>query len=129
MKQLVCICGWKSKLYPDGTMFAGPGGQLSCPDCSSVERNKNIEVYGSVKVITVPPIKGWHADFTRKRVLQTHYYVDGTSLCKKHTYTGDDYLTEETIQIIIEETSGKLSKCSICERRFFDDHQLFSGFK
>lgn len=50
MRQLVCICGWKSELYPDDYLFIGPGGQLGCPECTKSKRNKNIEVYGSVEV-------------------------------------------------------------------------------
>ena len=52
-KYLVCKCGWKSKPYPDETMFAGVGGQLSCPICTKLKRNRNIEVYGNVQSIEV----------------------------------------------------------------------------
>jgi hypothetical protein len=53
-KYLVCSCGWKSKPYPDNAMFAGIGGQLSCPVCTKLKQNRNIEVYGSVEDVQVP---------------------------------------------------------------------------
>lgn len=51
VKYLICSCGWMSKPYPENTMFAGVGGQLSCPECTKYKRNPNIEVYGHVKSI------------------------------------------------------------------------------
>jgi len=52
IKREVCICGWQSNPYPEDTLFAGLGGQLFCPKCTELQRNRNIEVYGDVKVIT-----------------------------------------------------------------------------
>lgn len=53
-RYLVCKCGWKSKPYSDDAMFMGVGGQLSCPTCTRLKINRNIEVYGSVEVVQVP---------------------------------------------------------------------------
>lgn len=50
VKYLKCVCGWRSEPYPDTTQFAGPGGQLRCPECTKAKRNRNAEVYGSVQV-------------------------------------------------------------------------------
>jgi len=52
-KFLSCSCGWFSGPWPPDTMFAGPGGQLMCPVCTQLQRNKNIEVYGSVVIVAV----------------------------------------------------------------------------
>jgi hypothetical protein len=35
-------------------VFAGVGGQLSCPTCTKLKQNRNIEVYGYVESIQVP---------------------------------------------------------------------------
>jgi len=49
-KYLICDCGWQSEQYPYNAMFAGPAGQLSCPECTKDKLNWNLEVYGFVKV-------------------------------------------------------------------------------
>lgn len=49
-KFLVCICGWRSKAYPDDTIFCGIGGELSCPECTKRKRNRQIEAYGLIRV-------------------------------------------------------------------------------
>lgn len=51
---LVCKCGWKSRPHSNNTPFIGLGGQLSCPRCTKLRRNPNIEVYGSIEIIYVP---------------------------------------------------------------------------
>jgi hypothetical protein len=52
MRYLVCAyCGWISEAYPNDTLFAGPGGQLSCPDCSDAGRCRNIEANGFVYIL------------------------------------------------------------------------------
>lgn len=54
-KYLVCKCGWKSKPYPDDTMFMGLGGILSCPECTRFKRNPTLTegLYGQVHSIIV----------------------------------------------------------------------------
>ncbi len=60
MIMLVCMdCGWKSEPYPIGTAFAGPGGQLGCPKCTEKRINKNIEVYGHVRSMTLKEYEKW----------------------------------------------------------------------
>lgn len=49
-KFLVCVCGWRSEAYPDDTIFAGLGGELSCPECTKKKRNRQIEVYGLIHI-------------------------------------------------------------------------------
>jgi len=51
MKYLVCAyCGWISEAYPNDALFAGPGGQLSCPECADAHRCKMIEANGMIYV-------------------------------------------------------------------------------
>jgi hypothetical protein len=48
----VCICGWHSEGYPDGTTFIGLGGILDCPKCREEKRNPTLECcYGNVEVV------------------------------------------------------------------------------
>lgn len=94
MKQKICDCGWKSELYPDGTLFAGLGGQLGCPDCTKLERNPNIEVYGHVHVIDVPPFKGWRATQGRQRRL-IHYFENGKAVCGAKVSNDGEYLIKD----------------------------------
>jgi len=53
---LVCkACGFIEGPFPLGTLFAGPAGQLPCRKCGEKRVNKNIEVYGNVKVMKFVP--------------------------------------------------------------------------
>lgn len=97
MKQLTCTyCGWKSKLYPDGTLFAGPGGTLSCPDCGKNKVNGPfIEgAYGNVKVISIGPFKGWKINHSRKQHL-IHYFLGDKAVCGAKVSSGGEYLIKE----------------------------------
>ncbi len=56
MLQEVCLgCGWRGEFYPDSTVFAGPGGGLTCPACSVAKRNRGIESYGRVRILKFNP--------------------------------------------------------------------------
>jgi hypothetical protein len=94
MKQLVCRdCGWKSELYPDGTVFMGFGGQIGCPDCTKAQRNSNIEVYGNVDDVDVPPFKGWKMSRSHRTKL-IHYYENDKALCGSQA-EADEYLIKK----------------------------------
>lgn len=94
MRQLKCTdCGWTSQLYPDGTMFFGPGGQIPCPDCTKADRNPNIEVNGNVDVVDVPPFKGWKIQHNHRSKF-IHYYEDDKALCGSKA-KGTEYLIKK----------------------------------
>jgi len=77
----VCICGWMSEGYPDGTIFFGLGGQLSCPRCTDEKRNQNIEVYGNVEVMNEREIfrvrfGGEDSEAEFKKIQTEHFEVE-----------------------------------------------------
>lgn len=97
MRQLVCRdCGWKGELDPDGTMYCGPGGTLSCPACREAKRNGPfIEgAYGSVHSVDVPPFKGWKMQHTRRSKF-IHYFENGKTACGSHAEASGEYLIKE----------------------------------
>jgi hypothetical protein len=56
MLQEVCLgCGWRGEFYPDSTIFASLGGELTCPACRAVKRNRGIESYGRVRILKFNP--------------------------------------------------------------------------
>ena len=56
MLQEVCLaCGWHGDFHPDDTMFAGPGGELACPECLRNRRNPGLESWGRVRILKVQP--------------------------------------------------------------------------
>jgi len=69
-KYLVCKCGHIEGPFPKDTCFAGPGGELPCPECSKYLRNRGIEVYGSVISVGCEELqrlknaKDWATEFT-----------------------------------------------------------------
>ncbi len=93
MRQLQCsFCGWKGELDPDGTLYFGPGGTLSCPNCTEKRINgPGIEFsFGNVDVVDVPPFKGWKINQSRRQKL-IHYYENDKAICGAKT-SGDEYL-------------------------------------
>lgn len=54
--QEVCLmCGWHGDFQPTDTMFCGPGGGLTCPECLKAKRNPGIESWGYVRVLRIQP--------------------------------------------------------------------------
>jgi hypothetical protein len=97
MIQLQCVdCGWKSELYPNGTLIATPGGTLSCPNCEKNGVNgPGIESsYGSVDVVSVSPFQGWKMSHSRRQHL-IHYFTDNKVLCGQKVSSEGDYIIKE----------------------------------